>query len=261
MPTADHTHQAVLDEICATRKAPRHRPPLHPPIRVIPTPERTHNGIKLAGNVNRPYQTPVCILLSLQSSKRRRNVGDGTNQNERIIPGWEKSSSLPEGRCFHIDSVDEQRPTANELCHRDATLQSMFQQAGPDTAAGPGEVRCELAEQEARHWIRRLARSDGPRQGVRDDGRRRETIEADHAAFLVSDQNRGEALLLVRKRPGLEPVVERRLTAGECRDVVRCGERLGDRETQGSAFCDVARLPRGGALRQFDHFGNSGCGR
>jgi hypothetical protein len=42
-----------------------------------------------------------------------------------------------------------------------------------------------------------LARPDRPRQGVRNNGRGSQTIEADDAAFVVNDENGGEALLLV----------------------------------------------------------------
>jgi hypothetical protein len=37
-------------------------------------------------------------------------------------------------------------------------------------------------------------------------------------------------------------VIKRGLAAGKRRDVVRRGERLGDREAQRSTICDMARL-------------------
>src|ERR1700761_3612729 len=99
----------------------------------------------------------------------------------------------------------------------------MLYQTGSDSAARPSDVRGELPEQQGRNWIRWLTRPNGARQGVWNNRGRRETVESDHAAFLVNDHNGREAPLLVGKRPGLEPIIERGFSAGKGRDVMLLG--------------------------------------
>jgi hypothetical protein len=54
-------------------------------------------------------------------------------------------------------------------------------------------------------------------------------------------------------------MVERGLSAGELGNVVRRSQRFGRRETQGSAFRDVAGLPWGRTPRKVHQFGRRGC--
>lgn len=108
-----------------------------------------------------------------------------------------------------------------------AALECMFQEAGTDPTSRPVDIRRKLAEQQAGNGIRRLARTDRSGQYVRNDGSGRETIVADDTAPLMNGQDGCKAFLLIGKRARLEPMVERRLSAGELRNVVSRGERLG----------------------------------
>jgi hypothetical protein len=69
----------------------------------------------------------------------------------------------------------------------------------------------------------------------------------------MDNKNGSETLLLVRKRASLEPVVQSGLAAVELRDTMSRRERFRNRERQGSASWNVARLPRRRTLYQFDH--------
>jgi len=74
--------------------------------------------------------------------------------------------SPPERRSFLVDGVYHQRAPADERRGSHTTLKRVFQQAGSYAAASPTEIGRELTEQQARHGIGRLARSDGSRQDI-----------------------------------------------------------------------------------------------
>ena len=137
---------------------------------------------------------------------------------------------------------------------RHAPLQGVLEQASSDAASGPAEIGRELAEQQTRHGIGRLACPNGSGKDVRRHRRRREAVIADDTALLVNDENGRKTLFLVGERPGLEPVVEGRLAATEPGNVMGRGQRFGSRKSHDSTLRSIAGLPRRGAFREFHHF-------
>jgi hypothetical protein len=168
------------------------------------------------------------LSRSPRPAKRRCRQSSGTARAG--VSRGNEATPPPERRGFGIDGVDHESTTSDERRRHDA-LEGVFQQPGSDPAPGPGNVRRELAEQQARHRIGRLAGADGSRQDVRNDRCGRKAVIADDTARLMHDQDSGETLLLVGKRSGLEPMVEGRLSAGELGNVVGCG--LAVREPRG----------------------------
>ena len=115
-----------------------------------------------------------------------------------------------------------------------AALERVFHETRADPAPLPIDVGRELTEQQARNRIGRLARADRARQHVRHDGRRRETIVADDTTRLMNDDDGCKAFLLIGKCASLEPVIERRLPAGESGNAVSRRERFGYRDSHGA---------------------------
>lgn len=105
----------------------------------------------------------------------------------------------------------------------------MFHQACANAPPGPSRIRRELAEKQAGNRIGRLPGADRPRQDRRDHGRRRETMVSDDTPGLMHDKNCREALFLIGKGSRLQPVIERRLAAGEGDDIMRGRQRFGSR--------------------------------
>lgn len=102
----------------------------------------------------------------------------------------------------------------------------MLQKTGADAASCPLEIGGELAEKQAGNRIGRLARAHRARQERRNHRSGGQAIISDDASGLMDDYDGGEALLLIGESPGLQPVIECRLAAGEFRDVMCCGNRF-----------------------------------
>lgn len=186
-------------------------------------------------------------------SERSRNVSNRSKENERVVPRRQKAAPLPEVGGAIIERVDDERATANQYSASDRSDQRVPQKAGPDTSAGPGFIRRELAEQEARDGIGRLSRPDG-----RDDRGRCQTVVPDHAAAIMDDHDNREAFSLIGQRPDLQPVIEGTLATRKARDVVLFAQEFGRREGQDRPSTTfVARLPGRFALKQIDHLGYS----
>src|SRR5690606_9391053 len=173
-----------------------------------------------------------------------------------IVSGREKSSPAPEGGSLVIDRVDHERAAADEAGCMSAALECMFQEASTDPAPDPVDIGRKLAEQQAGNRIWWLAGTDRAWQHVRNDGRRRKTIVSDDAANFMNDQDGRKTLLLIGKGAGPEPMVQRRLSAAEFRNVVSRSERLGRRDRHGLALGCIVRFPRGRTLCHFHHFGH-----
>lgn len=121
--------------------------------------------------------------------------------------------SLPEQSRLLIDGIDQQGPTADQSRRQNATLKSMFHQASADPLPRPISVRGELPEKQAGDRVGRLSGADRARQDRRNHPCRSQPIISDDTPRLVNDDDSREALFLIGKGAGLQPVIERRLTA------------------------------------------------
>ena len=108
----------------------------------------------------------------------------------------------------------------------------MFEQAGANSLADPILIGRKPSQQQTGNRVGRLTSSDRPRQGRRHDGRRREAIIANDPIGVMDDKNRRKALLLVGKRAGLEPPIERWLAAGELVETMRRRQWFGAGDRQ-----------------------------
>jgi len=69
----------------------------------------------------------------LSSGKRCSNIGNRSQQNQRIIPGRHETPPFPEpGRLF-IHGIDHQGPASDQARRLNATLKGMFHQACADS--------------------------------------------------------------------------------------------------------------------------------
>lgn len=158
--------------------------------------------------------SPPCFL------ERGCNSRDGSEENERIVPGGHESASLPEPRSLVIDSIDHQGTTADQVCRLNAALKRMLHKTCADALPRPSDVCGKLAEKQAGNRIGRLPGADRAGQDCRDNGGWRQTVISDHAPGLMDNEDGGETLLLIGKRARLQPVIERRLATGKGRDVM-----------------------------------------
>lgn len=161
--------------------------------------------------------------------QRCGDVGDGPEKNERIILGQKEAASPPEFGGFLIDGIDHQRPTANEGGGLDATLQGMFDEAGPNPLPRPSGIRRKLAEKKTGNRIGRLSGTDRARKDRRHGGGWRQPVVADDAPCFMNDENGGEAFLLIGKGARLQPMIEHRLAAREFGHVMRGCKQFGSR--------------------------------
>lgn len=117
--------------------------------------------------------------------ERGSDGGDGTEKYERIVLGRRKAPSQPEACSVLIDGIDNKRAATDERCGGHTALQGVLDQACADPAAGPADVCRQLAEQEARNGIGRLAGADGSRQHAWNDRGRRKAVVADDPTCFV----------------------------------------------------------------------------
>ena len=121
--------------------------------------------------------------------------------------------SLPEPCSLVIDGIDHQGPSADQAGSLNATLKRVFHQAGADALPCPFCVRGELSKKQAGNRVGRLPGADRARQDRGHHRRRCEAIVSDNAPCVVNDDDCREALFLIGKGAGLQPVIERGLAA------------------------------------------------
>lgn len=141
----------------------------------------------------------------------------------------QKAAPLPELRSVVVDGIDHQGPSADQAGCLHTALERVFDQTGADPLPRPGFVRGKLTEEQTRNRIGRLSGADRARQDRGHNRRGRQTVIADNPPGLMHHENGGKALLLVRQCTGCQPMIERRLAAGELRNVMRDGDRFGSR--------------------------------
>jgi hypothetical protein len=90
-----------------------------------------------------------CLNSDDISTKRCRNVGDRSEENEWIVLGGNETASPPESGSFEVDRVDDQGATFDEVCGRDTPLQRVLEQAGAKPLADPVLIGRKLSQQQA----------------------------------------------------------------------------------------------------------------
>lgn len=167
-------------------------------------------------------------LLDFHSFFRQHcgDVGNRAQPDQRIVLRRNEASPLPELGSLVINSIDHQRPSANEASGLNTPLKGMLHQAGADPLSGPGRIRRKLTEKQAGNGIGRLSCTDSARQNRRDDPRRRQPIISDDAPRVMDNHDRREALFLIGEGSRFQPVIECRVTAGEFGNVMGRGKRF-----------------------------------
>lgn len=126
---------------------------------------RTLRRLPIAGgafwmNRIRASSALLKLDLSLCCGNRSGNRSDRAEQGERIVPGRNEATPLPEGSGFVVNGVDHQCATAHEPGRSSAALKSVFDQTCSNPATHPADVGCKLPEQQARHRIGPLTGAD-----------------------------------------------------------------------------------------------------
>jgi len=159
--------------------------------------------------------------------QRRGDVRDGSEQHQRVVLGRKKAPGAPEHGRLVIDGIDDQGAPADQRGAAYAAGERVVEQSGADPPPDPRLIGGKLAEQNARHRVRRLPGADRARQGGGDDGGRRQAVIADDTGRHMDDHDYGEPLLLIGECPGLQPMIERGLAAREVGYVVAGIQQFG----------------------------------
>jgi hypothetical protein len=140
--------------------------------------------------------------------RRCGNVRDRSKQYLRVILRWNKPASHPKLRGLDINSVDDQRASADELggCH--AALQRVLEQACTNSFADPILICRQLSQQQAGDRSGRLAGADWSRESGWQNGGGGESVVADDSIGFMNDKHRRKALLLVGKRARFQPAIK-----------------------------------------------------
>ena len=111
----------------------------------------------------------------------------------------------PELGGFLVQRIDEQGSAAHQLSSRHRTRERVAQQPRPDTSASPFSIRGQLAKQETRYRVWRLACAHGARNPRRRDSGRRKAVVAHDSTRVMHDHDDGESFLLIGQSACSEP--------------------------------------------------------
>jgi len=166
-----------------------------------------------------------------RGADRCGNISDRPKQDQWIIFRRDKSASRPKIRRLDVDSVDDQRASADEIRGYHTALQRMLEQPCTNSLADPILICRELSQQQAGDRIGRLAGADRSRQCGRQDGSGGETIIANDPIGFMNDKDGRKTLLLVGERSRFQPTIKRGFATGKFGNVV------GSRKWFGAGNC------------------------
>ena len=178
-----------------------------------------------------------------------------------VVAAGPKAAAPPEGGGFVVDRLDDQRAPADESGGR-ARCGAARARATPSRGPAPPIAdRSRAGRAEGRARDSAAGRCAANAASTRERSRSAPALKSGDPIRFVRDHHHGEAVALVGERPRPQPVVERRLAAGEGVGLMMRGDRFGRRQHRGRSAFRRRGFPRRRPLQRRHHFGRRLGGR